>query len=329
VHLFLHDAGSFFHHLAAVDFRALGIACALHALRLAVRPLAWRNIIAAAYPRARIRRTSVVAAYLGGVGLNAIVPARGGDALKLFLVKRRVAGSTYPTLASTLVVETLFDSVVGLALLLWAIHLGALPSLHALPHLPNLDWRWPFRHPLALKVGLPLLFVLLVALLVWLARRVVAFWERVKLGFAILRTPVEYLRLVVTWQALGWGLRLASIYWMLRAFHLPATVHNAVLVQVAQSLSTLLPLTPGGAGTEQGLLLYLFRRKAGRAALLSFSVGAHIVYVVVNVALGAVAVALLTRSLRFGRLREEALRDPKGAEVGDGVARTPSSEEAL
>ncbi len=120
-------------------------------------------------------------------------------------------------------------------------------------------------------------------------------------------------------------LRLASVYWMLRAFHVPATVHNALLVQIAQSLSTLLPLTPGGAGTEQGLLLYLFRGKVGRTALLSFSVGAHIAFVVVNIALGAVAVALMTRSLRFGRLRAEALGDPKGAEIRDGIAGTPPS----
>ena len=96
---------------------------------------------------------------------------------------------------------------------------------------------------------------------------------------------------------------------MLRAFHVPATIHNALLVQIAQSLSTLLPITPGGAGTEQGLLLYLFRGKTARSALLSFSVGMHIAIVVVNVALGVLAVALMTRSLSFRRLREQAAAD--------------------
>ena len=36
-----------------------------------------------------------------------------------------------------------------------------------------------------------------------------------------------------------------------------------------------------------------------------------------------------TGSLRFRQLREEALRDPERTEVRDGVARAPSSEEAL
>ena len=323
MHVFIHAAASFFQHLAAVDFAALGIACGLQALRLSVRTAAWRNIIAAAYPAERVRWRSVLGAYLGGVGLNAVVPARGGDALKLFLVKHRVPGSTYPTLAATLVVETLFDALVGIGLLLWAIHLGVLPSLNSLPRLPNVDWRWVAQHPHTLEVALLVLGFLLGAVFVWATRSVRAFWARVGQGFAIVRDPPSYVARVVTWQALSWVLRLASVYWMLRAFHVPATVHNALLVQIAQSLSTLLPLTPGGAGTEQGLLLYLFRGKVGRTSLLSFSVGAHIALVAVNVGLGVLAVALLTRSLRFRRLRAEALGDPERAEVGDGVAGTP------
>jgi uncharacterized membrane protein YbhN (UPF0104 family) len=323
VDAFFHATESFFDHLTAVSFAALGIACGLQALRLTVRTFAWRNIIAAAYPGRRVRRTSVLGAYLGGVGLNAVVPARGGDALKLFLVKHRVTGSTYPTLAATLIVETLFDAVVGIALLLWAFHLGVLPSLHSLPRLPNVDWRWTLTHPHVLEVALLVLGFLIGAAVVWASRSVRAFWKRVGQGFAILRSPPSYAARVASWQALSWVLRLASTYWMLRAFHVPATVHNALLVQIAQSLSTLLPLTPGGAGTEQGLLLYLFRGKVGRTALLSFSVGAHIALVVVNIVLGAIAVALLTRSLRFGRLRREALGDPQGAEIGNGVAGTP------
>jgi uncharacterized membrane protein YbhN (UPF0104 family) len=321
---FFHAVHEFFGHLAAVDFGALSIACAFQVARLLVRTRAWRNIIAAAYPESRVRWRHVLGGYLAGVGLNALTPARGGDVLKLFLVKRRVEGSTYPTLAATLVVETLFDAVVGVGLLLWALHLGGLPSLDRLPRLPSIDWGWPLRHPRIAEIGALALGILIGVLLVVATRRVQAFWKRVAQGFAILRDPPAYLTGVVTWQALSWGFRLGAVYWMLRAFNLPASVHNALLVQIAQSLSTVLPITPGGAGTEQGLLLYLFRGKAGRTEVLSFSVGMHIAIVVVNVLLGVVAVALLTRSLRVRRLQREALGDPERAQVGDGVARTPA-----
>jgi len=328
---FFHAVGSFFGHLAAVNFAALGIACALQVTRLAVRTRAWRNIVAAAYPETNVRWRYVLGSYFGGVGLNAIAPARGGDVLKLFLLKRRVEGSTYPTLAATLIVETLFDAVVGLALLLWAVHLGVLPSLSALPDLPSIDWSWPLRHPHVAEVAALILGIALGIGLVIATRRIQAFWRRVAQGFTIVRRPREYVRRVVGWQALSWGLRIATVYYMLRAFHVPATIHNALLVQIAQSLSTLLPITPGGAGTEQGLLLYLFGDKVSRTSLLSFSVGMHIAIVAVNLAVGVIAVAALTRSLHLRRLREEAdaereapLRDPEGAEIRDGVAGTPA-----
>ena len=309
MHVFLHDAGVFFHHLAAVDFGALGIALAFQALRLVVRTRAWRNIIAAAYPDTRVRWRNVLAAYLGGVGLNAITPARGGDALKLFLVHRRVEGSTYPTLAATLVVETLFDAVVGIALLLWALSLGVLPSIHSLPDLPNIDLRWAFQHPVALEIAALIVGIALGVGLVWATARVRAFWQRVRLGFAILSDFGDYVRRVVSWQALSWIFRLTTIFFMLRAFHVAATIHNTLIVQIAQSLSTLLPIAPGGAGTEQGLLLYLLRGDASRSALLSFSVGMHIAIVVLNVVLGVLSVLAITRTLRLRKLREDAAAD--------------------
>jgi len=309
VHVFFHGAGVFFHHLAAVNFAALGIALGFQALRLVVRTRAWRNIIAAAYPDTRVRWRSVLGAYLGGVGLNAIFPARSGDVLKLFLVHRRVEGSTYPTLAATLVVETLFDACVGIVLLLWAVHLGVLPNIHRLPDLPNIDLRWAFQNPIVLEIGALALGIGIGVLLVFSTRKVQAFWQRVRQGFAILADFGEYVRRVVSWQALSWVFRLATIYFMLRAFHIPATVHNALIVQIAQSLSTLLPIAPGGAGTEQGLLLYLFSGKAARTALLSFSVGMHIAIVLVNLTLGIFAIVITTRTLSLRKLRKAAAAD--------------------
>jgi uncharacterized membrane protein YbhN (UPF0104 family) len=309
VHVFFHDVSVFLDHLTDVEFKALAIALLLQALRLAVRTRAWRNIIAAAYPHTPVRWRSVLGAYLGGVGLNAITPARSGDVLKLFLVKHRVEGSTYPTLGATLVVETLFDAAVGIGLLIWASTLGVLPNIHSLPDLPNIDVRWVFEHPRYLGTIALVLGIAIGALLVWATQHVRAFWARVGQGFAILRDAPGYFQHVVLWQALSFVLRIATIYWMLRAFHLPATIHNALLVQIAQSLSTLLPITPGGAGTEQGLLLYLFSGKAARTALLSFSVGMHIAIVVLNLTLGIFAIVITTRTLSLRKLRKAAAAD--------------------
>jgi uncharacterized membrane protein YbhN (UPF0104 family) len=288
-----------FDHLAAIEWRFVAFAVLCHLAKMVVRTRAWRNILAAANPQAAVRWRSVFGAYVAGVGVNAVVPARGGDLLKLYLVKHRIGGSSYPTLASTLLVETLFDSIVASALLLWALSLGVLPGLEVVPVLPEIDWLWVFQHP---QAGLGVAAVALVAgfaLGVWASRRIAAFWQRVAQGFAILRPPGRYLREVVPWQAFEWGLRLATVYLLLLAFGLPATVHNALLVQVTQSLSTILPLTPAGIGTEQALLAYVFAGIASTVDVLSFSVGMKLVIVFVNTVAGFAAILLMLRTLRW------------------------------
>jgi uncharacterized protein (TIRG00374 family) len=175
--------------------------------------------------------------------------------------------------------------------------------------LPNIDLRWAFENPIVFEIGALVLGIGIGVLLVVATRKVQAFWQRVRQGFSILTDFGDYVRRVVSWQALSWVFRLTTIYFMLRAFHVPATIHNALIAQIAQSLSTLLPIAPGGAGTEQGLLLYLLNGKASRSALLSFSVGMHIAIVVLNVLLGVLAVMLITRTLRLRKLRQDAAAD--------------------
>jgi uncharacterized membrane protein YbhN (UPF0104 family) len=324
---FFHAVGTFFHHLAAVGWTALAIALACHATRLLCRIPAWRNIIRAAYPGVRVPRRTIFGSYIAGVGVNAVVPARGGDLLKLYLVKRRVPETTYPTLGSTLIVETLFDSVVAGAILVWALAIGVLPSLHVQKiSLPQVDWTWPFRHPvLAAVIGLAWLAVTIA--LVWVGvRRVERFWARVRQGFAILGQPWRFVRQVATWQAASWAFRGASVYFFLEAFHLPASAHNVLLVLAVQSISTLLPFTPGGVGTQQGFLVYVFSQAAphiSRTTVLSFSVGMYIAATALNVVLGFSAIVITLRTLRWRQivLPEKEKAYARGHDGAPGPAR--------
>ena len=137
--------------------------------------------------------------------------------------------------------------------------------------------------------------------LTWGSRKVKNFWGRVRQGFTILREPREYLRRVVLWDAVDWSLRLASVYFFLRAFGLPGGAENVALVQTTMSLATALPFTPGGVGTEQALLLYVFEGEAPTSALLSFSIGVKIVLTVVNVVVGFVAILVMLGTFDWRR----------------------------
>jgi uncharacterized protein (TIRG00374 family) len=245
------------------------------------------------------------------------VPARGGDVVKLYLLKPRIEGSSYATLAPTLIVETLFDFFAAGALMIWALSIGVLPTHQVYSRIPTVDWRFFLRHE---KFTIFLILALLVGgLVAFLVARLhyTRFRARVAQGFAILHDRRRFLVGVIAPQALSWVFRIASVFFFLRAFHVTATVHNALLAQVVESLSTLFPATPGGAGTKQGLIVYLFRGKAiSRSLLLAFSVGMNIAIVVANLVFGLIAVFLMARTLSFKRLRDaEAADREKAAET--------------
>jgi uncharacterized membrane protein YbhN (UPF0104 family) len=304
VHAFFHAVSVFWSHLAAVRWQALAIALGCQYLKLVLRGVAWRNILAYAYPETRVRTLPVFGAYVAGVGVNAIAPARVGDLVKLYLVKRRIEGSTYPALASSLLTETVFDFFAAGAIFVWALTAGVVPSRQVLEHLPSVDWSWPLRHPRWMVVIAALLLALVIVGIVYARRRVEGFKQDLGRGVAILRDRRAYFTRVVSLQALSWAARLATIYWFLKAFRLTPSLHNALVVQTVDSLSTLMPVTPGGAGTKQGLTAYALRHEFSFPAVVSFSVGMNIAIVVANVALGAVALLLMARTLRWRKLAD-------------------------
>lgn len=313
IHSVLHAIGVFFGHLATVEWKWLAIGVCAQLGKLVAVSRAWTNIVRASYPDEQVRWRTMFGAYVAGTGVNAIIPARGGDVVRLFLAKRRIHGATYTTLVSTSLLQTLFDFVVAACFVIWALTQNVLPGLHVLesPSLPALDYGWAFRHP---KVGLILFGLLLIfgtALVAWIAERVEEFKAKVARGFAAFADRQYYFTRVVPWQLLDWTLRLVTVFFFLRAFHIPATVHNALLVQVSQSLATILPVSPAGIGTEQALLIYIFRDVTTKSVALSFSVGMRVTLIIVNAIIGFTAILLMAGTLH---VRRQAEADRAGAE---------------
>jgi len=322
IHSILHAIGVFFGHLAAVEWKWLAIGILCHLCKLLAVSRAWRNIVHAAYPDRPVRWRQMFGAYVAGTGVNALIPARGGDVVRLFLAKRRVEGSTYTTLVSTSLLQTLFDMAVAGCFVLWAITQHVLPGLNVLksPKLPALDYGWAFRHPTAGLILFGLLLLFGTALVAWIAERVDEFKAKVAQGFSAFSDRSYYLRRVVLWQLVDWSLRLATVFFFLKAFGIPATLHNALLVQVSQSLATIFPVSPAGIGTEQALLVYIFRHVTTKSVALSFSVGMRVTLIVVNAIVGFTAILLMTGTLHVRRAAEadRAGAEPARARVSDG-----------
>jgi uncharacterized membrane protein YbhN (UPF0104 family) len=304
---FFHAVRVFFDELASVGWAALAIALGFHLAKVLLRTVAYRNILRAAFPGEGIRWAPVSGAYVAGVGVNSVVPGRGGDLVKLYLIRHRYPATTYTTLASTLVVETLVDFVLATGFFLWALTLGVVPSIHT----PSFDWGWLFEHSKATATIVALLTVL-VLWLSWRASKSENLKERFGQGFAIVRDRRRFVREVASWQVASWVCRIASLWFFLRAFHVRATVHNALLAQVVDSLATLLPFSPGGVGTKQGFLVAILHGQAPTSRLLAFSIGQYAAVTVFNIALGAAVIFAMLRTLRL----REILGRAKAADPG-------------
>jgi hypothetical protein len=269
---------------AAVDPRTLVVGALLYLISQAVRTRGWYTILRTAYPQeARdLRARDVMRAYLAGAGINSIVPARGGDVVKLAMVHRRIEGSRYPTLAATFLPEALFETVVGVGLVGWALANGFLPVPTTGGELPTLDVTLVVRHPV-----LSILAVAVVgALGWWLVRRL---GRQLRQAMAILGTPMRFITGVASWQALARLIRLGSLAAFMAAFHLPVTVSTVVLVMAAQGGGRILPLAPVSAGLRLAMLSYGFVEVTGKpvdiAAITAFTFGVSAVLCVVGLLL--------------------------------------------
>jgi uncharacterized membrane protein YbhN (UPF0104 family) len=270
-----------------LDLRLVVAAVVFHVANHLLRSVAWRNVLSAAYPSERVATTAVVSAYAVGVALNAVLPARGGDAAKIALVRMRVGGSSVPTIASTMSVVVLFDLVAATLIVLTVGASGGLPISLELPVSGAPAWIAAIT--------------LVSSLVVVLARRFRLPLQRLRAqvaqGGAILRTPGRYARRVGLVQAAAWGCRIAVVYCLLAAFGLEATVPHAALVMILCGASTLVPLTPGGAGTQQVMLAYGLSQVASAAAIVSFSIGMQAGVTAINAVLGLLAGMVAFRTL--------------------------------
>jgi uncharacterized protein (TIRG00374 family) len=306
----LDGVDAFLDQLGSVSFVPLALAIGCHLLKMACTSRAWRNVLAAAYPESRVPWISIYGAYLAGVGINAIIPARAGDAVRIVLAHRAIPGSTYTTVVSSTLVLSFFDMFAASLFLVWAITTDALPGLDVLSRFESFDFAWLFSRPLLFDLVLAGLLVAIGIVAFWIAGHVANFRQRVAQAFRVMSPPTRYLGRVATWQAADWSLRLLTIWFLLAAFHIPQTLENAALVQVSTSVATLLPITPGGVGTEQAFLLYALSGVASAAVLLAFSVGAKLTLTLTNVVAGFTAIALTLRTVRY----KKALQPAPGAD---------------
>ena len=288
---------------------------AFFGLNLTLRSRAFFHSLRAAYPAVRFRWRRIWGAYFAAVGFNNVVPARGGDVVKLFLTRSSVPGSSYPTVAAAFFVESIFDASVGVLVLIFAFTQGVFPKPPDFSKLNSFDISYlaaHFRFTLFLITALAIARLVAFALL---SVRVKAFWARVRQGVTILVDRPRYLREVAALQAVAWMCRFAAFWFLLDAFRVGGSVRNVLLVFAVNQVAGAVPFTPGGAGVQQALLVKVFATSAPTAVVAAYSVGQQLAIATFTalVGLGAVDLHLPLPLVQGGACAGRASRDAERA----------------
>jgi uncharacterized membrane protein YbhN (UPF0104 family) len=316
---FFDAVGSFADSVASIQFVPLLIGLLAFTAYLTLRSRAFFHILRAAYPDERFLFRNVWGAYIAAYGFNGVVPARGGDLIKLFLTKTSVPNSTYPAVGSAMLVENVFDLTMGVFILAFAFSQGAFPKPPDFSEIPAFDLQFFASHP---RFTLFLLTALMVGGLVafaLLSARVRAFWERVRQGLTVLFDRRRYFREVWLVQFAGWICRFTAFWFLLEAFNVGGSVRNVLLVLGVNAVAAVVPFTPGGAGVQQALLVKVFAGTAAGATIAAYSVGQQIAIAAWTLAVGFAALVFIFEFRSFkeviaaGRRHREAERAAQAA----------------
>jgi uncharacterized membrane protein YbhN (UPF0104 family) len=297
---FFDAVDDFISNLASVRPGPLVLALMLFTAYLTLRARASFNILRVTYPDELIRFREIWGAYFAGYGFNAVIPARGGDVVRLFLTKTSVPNSSYPAVAATFFVELIYDAAMGSVILLFAFTQGVFPKPPDFAKLNAFDLSYLAQHPRFALFLITALAIGVLAAFALLSVRVRAFWDRVKQGFTILRDRDLYLRQVFAVQFAGWLFRFAAFWALLEAFNVGGSVKNVLLVLGVNAVSAAVPFTPQGAGVQQALLVKVFGHGAiAGSTVAAYSVGQQIAIGALTFAIGFTALVFIFRVRSF------------------------------
>jgi len=313
---------SFFDSVGAIHWGPLLLGLTCFGLYLTLRSRAYFHVLRAAYPTEHIRWRNIWAAYVAAYGFNNVVPARGGDVIKLFLSKISIPNSSYATVASAFLVEGVFDLSIGVCVLAFAFTQGVFPKPPDFSEINAFDLQFFASNPRFTLFLITVLGVLTLVGIAVLSRRVKAFWARMRQGVTILFDRRRYLREVWLVQFAGWIFRFAAFWFLLDAFNIGGSVENVLLVLGVNAVAAVVPFTPGGAGVQQALLVQVFGTTAAAATVASYSVGQQVAIAVFSVAMGFAALAIVFRITSF----KEVIRRGKEDRAAEKTRPRPEEE---
>jgi uncharacterized membrane protein YbhN (UPF0104 family) len=267
----------------------LALALALKTAESALIGLVWRNILRASYPRSGVTFKTAWGASQGGTAINAVLPAQGGTAAMIGVLRASVPGSTVSGLGVATAVEAIFFTAVSVLMVIAVVFFR--PGTVSKGSPADETGGFFASHPWV--VAATIAAALVVLHFVWprLKPRLVDEWRKAKQGAQIFRDRRRYARDVALPSAGSYACRIGVNVVFMAAFKIPITLFTVFLVASSHTLSQLFAITPGGVGQTQALDVATLRRYASSHDVAAFSITQDSVITLWNVVLG-VAVML-------------------------------------
>jgi uncharacterized membrane protein YbhN (UPF0104 family) len=286
-----------FDQIRSISLPLLLLALGLHTCEILLNAFAWRNVLAAAYPRGGTGFRPVLGAYGGGIALNAILPAQAGTVAMLGLLRAEVHGSTVLGVVGAGVVQNAFFLIVGGVLCVFLVV--------SRPAAFDLKAAWLTNH-LLLGAGA----VVVVAIVAWvLGRRFRDGVAAAQEGAAILRAPHRYASQVLAVEVASYALRIGVTTTFMSAYDVPVSARAVLLITAVNSISTTFAATPGGVGTQQALASVALRNYAPAHVVTAYSLGQQLILTAWDVVVGFV---LLWSTVGWTATRRLASREGRG-----------------
>ncbi|HEX2685124.1 MAG TPA: lysylphosphatidylglycerol synthase transmembrane domain-containing protein [Kofleriaceae bacterium] len=291
----------------------LVVAAILNFVCLLGKAVSWRLLLA---PRYKVSVLRLFRYTIAAFAASAIAPARAGEVLRVWALKRRDGVPAADTTAVA-VAEKLLD---GISML---IIVAPVPWL--LPGLP----RWVAG---AIAIAAAIAIALFIVLFIAVGRvnaigranetKLRALIRRFIAGMQVLRSPKQVLGAVLV-LLLVWAADLGEVMAVLYAVNIDLGPAAGLLILFTLNLTIMVPSTPAQAGAlEAGALIALDLLHVGHEAALVFALLYHALQVIPLIAAGL----LLELRLVLGRDRDPAApAAPAGAPATGDVLGAPRS----
>lgn len=276
----------------------------LYAVATLMRAERWERILRRAGVRAR--RADVYALTPIGYMGNNVLPARGGELLRTFLLGSRTEGSTKRTILGTILAERVLDAV-ALGIILVVLATGLLSEL-------------PAPSTTVMLIGAAVLVLLLIVAAVALLK----YRERLLFVLEALKPMAQPTKQLLSSHGITllvvslaiWCVE-ASVYIAVgHAVGIELGLQDGLAVVAFTNAASLIPAAPGYIGTYDAAVIFAVNAvtNASRSAVLSYLILLRFVLFVPITVVGFVLLVVRYGGLSRVRAARQAARDEERAE---------------